>query len=1055
MLMKNRLFAGSILAASLLLLTQASPGVLAAQALTEWEQPEIVAVNREPMKATFFNFESTALALAGNKAASVYYRSLDGTWAFAYSKTPEVRPVDFYKNDFDISKWGTIQVPGMMQAQGYGRPLFNNIEYPFPANEPLVAHNMIEVGSYRRDFEVPATWDGRDVFLHIGAAGAAYYIWVNGEKVGYSEDSKLPSEFNLSRYVKPGKNTIAIELYRFADGSYLEDQDFWRVSGIERSVYVYAEPKARLRDYHVNASLDKKHYRDGIFSLETEFAGAPAKGEVVVTLFDGEQAVLTRTNKIGAEKKLLLNGEIPQVKAWSAESPNLYRMVIEYKDSEGKLISASARKIGFRTVEIAGGEVRVNGQRIIIKGMNRHEHDPHTFRVLSEESMRKDIELMKQANINAVRTSHYPNDPRWYELTDEYGLYVMDEANIESHEYMQEGDWALARGELGKREQIQLGYKPHWAAAHLDRISRMVERDKNHPSIIFWSLGNEAGTGPNFENAAKWIRQNDPSRLINYLGQGTIGEQHLPNSYVDVYAPMYDDIEKMVDYALDPRYTQPLIQCEFAHAMGNSLGNFEDYWEVIRAHKKIQGGFVWDWVDQTIALKDEQGRPYWGSGFDLGPNVRKVDWLSTDWVVGDGVLQADRTPDPEYYELQKVYSPVAFSGDPKTGKVSLTNRYDFKDLSGFEFDWVLTRNGESIASGVLNDVNVAAGKTAEVALPLPAAAAVASGELIVTLRAKARPDAIKGVPAGTVLGWTQFILSTPTLDSAGADFVKPQQQGDTVTLSGGKSKLVLNRTSGQISYAQQGKQLLTGGTPNFWRGLTDNDEGAGVHKTHGVWKKFTEQRRVRAVEVSDDGVKVLFSFGAGAAHFSTLYRMHADGSLKVDASFTPYRDDLPDPLRVGLRFNTNPALSQVQWYGRGPQESYSDRYTGAAIGLYQGTLAEQYHDYARPQESGNKIDVRWLSLSNQKGNGLTVIGDQPLSINALAFPYEDLYQRPQGKWKSSEIHPHGDGSLLIDIAQVGVGGDTGWSIDGRAHVKYRIPLVPIGYQFTIVPLIKL
>lgn len=1051
MLMKNKLFAGSMLAASLLLLTQASPGVLAAQALTEWEQPEIVAVNREPMKATFFNFESTALALAGDKSASAYYRTLDGTWAFAYSKTPATRPVDFYKTDFDISKWGTIQVPGMMQAQGYGRPLFNNIEYPFPANEPLVAHNMIEVGSYRRDFDVPENWGGRDVFLHIGAAGAAYYIWVNGEKVGYSEDSKLPAEFNLSKYVKPGKNTIAIELYRFADGSYLEDQDFWRVSGIERSVYVYAEPKARLRDYHVNASLDKKHYRDGIFSLEAEFSGVPAQGEVVVMVFDGEQPVLTRTKKIAGEKTLLVAGEIPQVKTWSAETPNLYRMVIEYKNSEGKVISASARKIGFRTVEIAGGEVRVNGQRIIIKGMNRHEHDPHTFRVLTEESMRKDIELMKQANINAVRTSHYPNDPRWYELTDEYGLYVMDEANIESHEYMQEGDWALARGEQGKREQIQLGYKKHWAVAHLDRILRMVERDKNHPSIIFWSLGNEAGTGPNFENAAKWIRENDPSRLINYLGQGTIGEQHLPNSYVDVYAPMYDDIEKMVDYALDPRYTQPLIQCEFAHAMGNSLGNFEDYWEVIRAHKKIQGGFVWDWVDQTIALKDEKGRDYWGSGFDLGPNVRKVDWLSTDWVVGDGVLQADRTPDPEYYELQKVFAPVTFTGDASTGKVTVVNRYDFKDLSGFDFDWILTNNGERIATGALTQVNAAAGKTAEISLPLPKTNT--TGELIVTLRAKAKADAIKGVAAGTVLGWSQFMLSAPQTETLASDFVKPLVKGDKITLASKKAgtQLVLNRTTGLVTYAQQGKNLLTGGSPNFWRGLIDNDEGAGVHKTHGVWKKFTEQRQVRAVEVSEKSIKVLFSFGAGAAHFTTEYQMAQSGALQVNASFTPYRDDLPDPLRIGLRFNTNPVLSEVQWYGRGPQESYSDRKTGAAIGLYLGKVADQYHDYTRPQESGNKTDVRWLSLSSAQGMGLTVKGEQLLSMNALAFPYEDLYLRPQGSWKSSEIHPHGDGSLLIDIAQVGVGGDTGWSLDGRAHAKYRIKLEPVSYRFVIQP----
>jgi beta-galactosidase len=1010
----------------------------AAQAATpEWEQPEVVAVNREPMKATFFNFESVDKAVAGDMTASQFYRSLDGTWSFTYSWGVDKRPQNFYRPDFDVSGWKSIQVPGMMQAQGFGKPVFTNIKYPFPANEPFIPHDSNEVGSYRRDFEIPAGWDGRDVFLHIGAAGAAYYIWVNGEKVGYSEDSKLPSEFNLTRFVRPGRNTIAIELYRWADGSYLEDQDFWRVSGIERSVYVYAEPKARLRDFSVNALLDKNGYRDGQFSLRADFAGQAASGELVATVYDGDRAVLTSRAPVGANAAL--QGTIRNVKPWSAETPNLYRLVLEYRDAQGKLVSATSRRIGFRTVEVVDGEVRVNGKRVMIRGMNRHEHDPATYRVMSLELMRKDVELMKQANINAVRTSHYPNDPRWYDLADEYGLYIMDEANIESHEYMQKGDADPAR-----REQIQLGYKPHWRAAHLDRVSRMVQRDRNHPSIIFWSLGNEAGTGSNFENAAKWIRENDPTRLVSYLGHGTIGEEHLPNAYVDIYAPMYDDIDKMADYAQDPQYRQPMIQCEYAHAMGNSLGNLEDYWQTIRAHRKLQGGFVWDWVDQGVLARDEKGRNYWASGFDLNPEH------GDNSVVGDGVVQADRTPDPEYYELQKVYSPVVFEGDPARGTLRVVNRYDFRDLSGLEFDWSLARDGVQLAHGALPGVQAAAGSSRAVAFKPPAADA-RGGELVLTLRAKAKEGATKGVPAGAVVGWTQFVQAAPhgkAARTAAAAPVRPVRDGGEVRLSAAGATLAIDAATGQVRYSARGKTLLKGGTPNFWRGMTDNDEGTGVDKSHKIWQAFTDKRQLRALEVDATSVRVLYSFGAGAVHWQTTYSMAPDGTVHVKADFTPLRDDLPDPLRVGLRFDSDPALDKVNWYGRGPQESYADRLTGAALGLYSGKLADQYHGYMRPQESGNKTGVRWLAL-NGAGAGLKVTGAQPLSVNALAFPYEDLYLRPRGTWKGSEIVPHGDGTLLVDMAQAGVGGDTGWSLDGRPLVKYRVKLQPASYSFTI------
>ncbi len=1025
--------------AAVLMATAALPALAAQPKPAEWEQPEVVAVNREPMKATFFNFESREKALAGDKAASQYFLSLDGTWKFAYSKTPETRPKDFYKLSYDVSKWGQIQVPGMLQTQGYGKPIFTNIRYPFPANEPFIPHDLNEVGSYRREFDVPAAWNGRDVFLQIGAAGAAYYVWVNGQKVGYSEDSKLPSEFDLTRYVRPGRNTIAIELYRWADGSYLEDQDFWRVNGIERSVYVHAEPKTRLRDYRVTAGLDKANYRDGRFELVAEMAGAPARVDVEARVLDGTREVLRVKGTPGGDRKVVLAGAVPAVKPWSAETPNLYTLLVEVTDAQGRLVSATSRRIGFRTVEIADGEVRVNGKRVMIKGVNRHEHDPHTYRVMSMASMRKDIELMKRANVNAVRASHYPNDPRWYDLADEYGLYIMDEADLESHGYMEKGDQA---GDPQKRAAIQLGYKPHWRIAHLDRISRMVERDKNSPSVIFWSLGNEAGTGPNFENAAAWIRKNDPTRLISYLGHGTIGEEHLPNAYVDIYAPMYDDIEKMADYALDPNFRQPMIQCEYAHAMGNSLGNLEDYWQVIRAHRKLQGGFVWDWVDQSIIAKDDKGRTYWASGFDLNPE------RGDNSVVGDGVVRSDRTPDPEYYELQKVYSPVVFEGDPAAGSIEVVNRYDFRDLSHLAFDWELARDGVVVARGTLADAATPAGARQKLALALPDVAP--GGERVLTVRAKSRA-ALPGVEQGAVVGWSQFVLASPRAPQKQLATVPPVRTDGAVELRAADAVLRVAKDTGLVTYTVAGRTVLKGGSPNFWRGLTDNDEGSGVDKSHGVWRTFTDQRKVRDVTATADGVRVLFSFGAGAAHWENVYRMRADGSVDVQASFTPLRDDLPDPLRLGLRFDSLPALDALSWYGRGPYESYADRKTGSALGLYAGKVADQYHGYIRPQESGNKTDVRWFQLQDGAGSGIRVDFDAPSAFNALAFPYEDLYLRPRGTWKSSEIAPHGDGSVLVDVAQAGVGGDTGWSLDGRPHVKYRIPLAPASYRFVLAP----
>ncbi|WP_458232377.1 glycoside hydrolase family 2 TIM barrel-domain containing protein [Roseateles sp. P5_E8] len=1016
----------------------------------DWENPAVFARGKLPASATHFPFESRAAALAGDKTRSVRYQTMDGPWSFSFSPSSDDVPNGFEKPAYDVSAWKTIKVPAMWQAEGYDQARYNNITYPHPANRPLIPHTTNPVGSYRRTVEVPANWSGQDVILHIGAAGSAYRVWVNGAEVGYSEDSKLPSEFDVTALLKPAqKNVIAIQIHRWSDGSYLEDQDFWRVSGIERSVYLKAVPKTRLTDLFVHAGLDKD-YRHGLLSTDVALTERPQPLQLRMTLLDGDKVIATQaaTVSAGAAKTETLAVPVPNVRQWTAETPNLYTLLVELLDADGRLVQATPQRIGFRTIEIKRGLVMVNGRPIVIRGVNRHEHDPETFHVMSEASMRRDIELMKRNNINAVRTSHYPNAELWYALADEYGLYVMDEANIESHAYM---DYGHRFPEL--RPKIQLGFDPAWEAAHVSRVLNMVERDKNHPSVIFWSLGNEAGIGPTFEKAAAQARQRDPSRLISYLGWGTLDWDHQPNAYVDIYAPMYDDIEKMVDWATDPTRTQPMIQCEYAHMQGNSGGNFKDYWDTVYKYEKLQGGFIWDWVDQSMYRTTKDGRRYWGDGGEYGPNP------GGDIEFGDGLIQPDRTPNPHVYEVQKVYSPIQFEAfDPVTSTVTVRNRHDFRDLSDFAFEWALQENGVTVASGSLAALSTAARQTQKVKLPLAGLPRRQGAEYFVTVRAKAKAGAVPLTPEGYVVGWEQFAIAPHALASGplAKGEVQLTEGADAVTLSAAGTTLVLDRKTGLLtSYGKSGAPLLSGGRPNFFRAETDNDTLTGTVRQQTPWKLMTSERQVRSVvsrRLPGGGAEVTVDhhLGAGAARFATTYTMAGDGSVDVAGLFTPLKSDLPPPVRVGLWFDIPQTLATVGWYGRGPHESYVDRKTGAAVGLWRGAIAEQNHDYMRPQDTGNKVDVRWLEVSGG-GRGVRVEGKQLFTANALAFPYTDLYRRPPGTWKSSDIVPREHGTLLIDGAQWGVGGDNSWSHVGQPHMQYRTKLEPVRVAFRLRP----
>ncbi len=1056
--MRSTLWAGvGLLAFATAAIAQDAPQVQPVQvdpSRPDWENPAVFARGKMPAHATGFPFETRAKAIAADRAASDRFVSLNGAWKFSFSPDADKLPAGFEQPSYDVSGWKEIKVPADWQTQGYDQARYNNITYPFPANRPLIPHATNPVGSYRRDIDVPAGWAGQDVILHIGAAGSAYYVWVNGQKVGYSEDSKLPSEFDVTRLLKPGRNTVAIQVFRWSDGSYLEDQDFWRVSGIERDVYLVAAPKLRIADFFAHAGLSDD-YRTGTLALDVAVApGAAASARY--TLMDGTRVVAEGRQAIAAgqaERKVTLTGQVPGVRPWTAETPDLYTLLVELYDGQGKLLQSTSSRIGFRTVAMKNGVVTVNGKPITIRGVNRHEHDPETFHVVTRESMEHDIQLMKRNNINALRTSHYPNDPYLYELADRYGLYVMDEANIESHAYM---DYANRHPE--ERGRFQIGFDPAWRDAHVSRVTNMVERDKNHPSIIFWSLGNEAGIGPNFADAAQAARARDPGRLISYLGWGTWDgvSDHRPNWYADIYAPMYDPVEKLVDYATNWNFKQPMIQCEYAHMMGNSGGNLKEYWDTIYAYpNKLQGGFAWDWVDQSMYRYTKDGRRYWGDGGEYGPNP------GGDIEFGDGLLQSDRTPNPQLYELRKVYAPVQFDGfDPATGRVTVRNRQDFRDLSGYRFDWQVLENGVEIASGALPGVATGPRAASSLTLPVSGITRRPGAEYFVTVRALSADGSTKGIAPGTVVSWEQFALSpdgAATAPAAAAQGrVAVADRGGVLTLSAGDAVLEIDRATGLIRrYARGGRTLLSGGAPHFWRAVTDNDLGIGTDRKLAIWKTMSDTRRVTRIDtrtMPDGGatVTVDYTLGDGAATFRTGWTMAADGSVSVDGQLDPVKADLPPPFRVGLQFAMPTDITTVEWYGRGPHESYVDRKTSAPIGLWRGPIAAQNHDFIRPQETGNKVDVRWMELSGG-GQGLRVQGARPLMMNALAFPYADLDRHTPGTWKSTDVVPHGQVTLLVDSAQWGVGGNTQWSSFGLPMTQYRTTPTRTAIAFRLTP----
>jgi len=1025
----------------------------------DWENPAVFGINKEAPHCTLMPYESQSKAVRLDRTASRWHQSLNGQWKFHWSKDPNSRPADFYRTDFDVNGWDTIKVPSNWQMEGFGTPLYTNVQYPFHKNPPFVMQTPPEhftnfdarnpVGSYRTAFKVPSKWDGRQVFIVFDGVDSAFYLWINGQNVGYSQDSRTPAEFNITPYLQKGKNTLAAEVYRYSDGSYLEDQDFWRLSGIYRDVYLYSTPKLHIRDFFVNTDLDAD-YKNAVLRIDAQVASYADYGGVVPTL---EVKLIDKTNSglfgkneiiesmatpsgksftLGNQIEYSFVADVENPKKWTAETPNLYTLVLTLKDEKGKVIEYVSCNVGFRKSEIKGGQLLINGQPIYIKGVNRHEHDPDTGHTISRESMIQDILLMKQNNVNTVRTSHYPDVPEWYDLCDEYGLYIIDEANIESH------GMGYGKESLAKQSE--------WKDAHMARQVAMVERDKNHPCIIIWSLGNEAGDGPNLEATSAWTKQRDPSRPIH-------SEQAKQQPHTDIVCPMYARIPKIVEYASQEQ-ARPLILCEYEHAMGNSLGNMKDYWIAIRKYKHLQGGSIWDWVDQGLRKKDNQGREFWAYGGDFG------DHPNTGNFCCNGLVQPDRKPNPHLFEMKKTYQNVhVASQNPESGNVDIFNENFFISTDSLETLWEVTENGKVIQKGSLRTVVVQPQQTKTITIPFekPKVKSGCEYHLKVSFVLNAKQAWAK---KGHFLAWDQFELSyeTPSAPAVAADTLPAlnvQEAGDGVTIQGADFEVAFDKSKGVLmSWKVQGKNLLAAPlVPNFWRAPTDNDKGNKMPDRCGIWKDAGPNRAIddfRLVQTEPQIVEILArtTIAAKDTTLDTIYTVYGSGEILINYILIPDKD-LPEIPRIGMQMQMPGEFSTMQWFGRGPQESYWDRKDGYAVGLYEENVYKPEHIYVRPQENGNKTDVRWASWTNSKGTGLAAIG-QPL-IYASAWPYtmDDLEKARH----INELPTRETITVNIDYKQTGVAGDNSWG--ARPHDQYTLfANQPYQWKVRLVPLTK-
>jgi beta-galactosidase len=1054
----------------------------------DWENEQVMARNRLPARASFTPFADVEQARLGQQNQSPRYQTLNGAWKFHWVPQPDERPKDFYKSNFDDSSWKTIPVPSNWEMQGYGTPIYVSAGYPFKIDLPRVTSEPPQeftafkernpVGSYRRTFEIPDAWRKRRTILHFAGVDSAFNVWVNGQFVGYSEDSRTPSEFDITDKLVAGKNLIAVEVFRWSDGSYLEDQDMWRLSGIFRDVYLLSRPEVSIADFAVRTELDDD-YNNAELLIEPELS---ITGDhflegwtLEAQLFDGDQPVFAkplsadapkianpsykaellveRTPQRGQPKFGWLTAKVESPKLWTAETPNLYRLVLTLRDSDGNVIETTGTNVGFRDVKIRAGQLLVNGQPVRLRGVNRHEHDPTVGHAISESRMIKDIKLMKQANINAVRTAHYPNNPRWYELCDEYGLYVMDEANIETH---------------GLRGQ--LASEPTWHAAFLERAVRMAERDKNHPSVILWSLGNESGYGPNFAAISAWLRAFDPTRPIHYEGaQDTPTD---PNT-VDIISRFYPRVqgeylnppdakgdaeseraenarwERLLDLAKNDPSGRPILASEYAHAMGNSLGNLCEYWDEIYSHPRLLGGFIWEWCDQGLYKTNEDGQKFIAYGGDFG------DFPHHRVFCIKGIVTSERETTPKFWEVKKVYQPVLIEADSPIadGKtIRVTNRHSHLSLSEFDIHWQLLCDGEVAEQGTLPPIDVPAGKQGTLSLEQIPIDVNSEGVCSLRISFQTRNDA-PWAKAGHEIAWDQFPVATKSspkiVKQATLPLLTVKDSDDLVKITGKDFAAQFSRRLGTLtSLKYYGTELLAtrqepaGPVTQFFRAPADNDRGFGNWLARN-WQEAGLADPERTVEsfkvkqLADNLIEIKSVIKNAVVHGSitqtATWLIRGDGSLDLASEFLP-DGDLPPLPRIGIVLKLAGSFDQLSWYGHGPHENYSDRLESSPLGIYHSTVNEQAFPYPRPQETGNKEEVRWLALRNSRGSGLLVMAEgEPFAASALRFTAQDLAAATH----NHELNPRDEIILSLDARHCGLGNG---SCGPGVLTKYAVPV---------------
>jgi len=1005
-----------------------------AQSFKEWLDPEVNAVNRAPMHANYFAYESADAAMKGEKAKSANYMTLNGTWKFFWVPNADQRPTDFWKVGFNDKGWDNLQVPAVWELNGYGDPIYVNTGYAwrnqFQNNPPEVPTQNNHVGSYRREILVPADWKGKDIIAHFGSVTSNMYLWVNGRYVGYSEDSKLEAEFDLTPYLKPGQeNLIAFQVFRWCDGTYLEDQDFFRFSGVGRDCYLYARNKKRIQDIRVTPDLDET-YEDGSLSVKLNLKGS---GNVDLELLDatGKQ-VATATAK--GSGNVLMNVENPH--KWTAETPYLYTLRATLQGSN-EVIPV---KVGFRKIELKGDQILVNGKAVLFKGADRHELDPDGGYVVSPERMIQDIQVMKKFNINAVRTCHYPDDNLWYDLCDKYGIYVVAEANVESHG-------------MGYKEKT-LAKNTAYAKAHMERNQRNVQRGFNHPSIIFWSLGNEAGFGPNFEACYRWIKNEDPSRAVQY-------EQAHGNEFTDVDCPMYAGYEHMEKYGKRTDAKKPLIQCEYAHAMGNSQGGFKEYWDLIRKYPNLQGGFIWDFVDQSVRWKGKDGVTIYAYGGDFN----RYDASDKNFC-DNGLISPDRVPNPHMYEVGYFYQNIwTTPADLKNGEVNVYNENFFRDLSAYYMDWEVLANGKVIRTGRVEDLNVAPQQTAKVKLNIGKTCECKEWLLNVKYRLKNREGLL---PAGYAVAKDQFVLNpykAPSMElknteSVNVATVVPQVQENDwryLIVNGENFRLEFDKHSGYLSrYNVAGVEMMNEDAvlaPNFWRAPTDNDFGAGLQQKFAAWKNPGLKLTSFKWETVGNQVQVNAEYDMKnvSARLNLTYVINNKGAVKVTQKMTADQQAKVSPMfRFGMQMQMPKSFETIEYYGRGPIENYSDRNHVTDLGLYRQSVDEQFYSYIRPQETGTKTDIRWWKQLNSAGRGLQIVAEAPFSASALHYTIESLDDGwDKGQNHSPEVKQADLTNLCIDKAQMGLGCVNSWG--AWPLQQYQLPYGDYEFTFILTP----